>query len=347
MIKTDSSIGLPSSKRGIIKKIIIVFITIIISLLTTCTYYFSKNKSVNAHEYTSGNNISIEEFNQKIINNKIEELKEKGYIEITYLEKINKTILLKSENVEDYVLKDYQFYAKYTVLKIDNKKFYFKSSTDADTFIKKIKKYTKTMYKKSNETQEIGKETPQSEIEEIILSKRIIAEKAEAERQAKLKAQVAKKQSQSAAAKNKTASNSNNSKKSTAATKVTITNVNVTGAAIANFAKQFVGNPYVRGGTSLTKGADCSGFAQSIYKHFGINIPRTASQQAKVGKAIAWSDLQPGDLVFYSGNGGKSVTHVAIYIGNGKIVHAQTPQLGIGITTANIMVKMGARRILS
>ena len=346
MIKTDSSIGPPSSKRGIIKKSVIVFITIIISLLTTYTYYFSKSKSANAHKYTSGNTISIEEFNQKIINNKIEELKEKGYIEITYLEKINKTILLKSENVEDYVLKDYQFYAKYTVLKIDNKKFYFKSSTDADTFIKKIKKYTKTMYKKSNEIQEIGKETPQSEIEEIILSKRIIAEKAEAERQAKLKAQAAKKQSQNAAAKNKTISN-NSSKKSTSTIKATITNANVTGTAIANFAKQFVGNPYVRGGTSLTKGADCSGFAQSVYKHFGINIPRTASQQAKVGKAIAWSDLQPGDLVFYSGNGGKSVTHVAIYIGNGKIVHAQTPQLGIGITTANIMIKMGARRILS
>ena len=337
MIKTDSSIGLPSSKRGIIKKSIIVFITIIISLLTTCTYYFNKNKSVNAHEYTSGNSISIEEFNERIINNKIEELKEKGYIEITYLEKINKTILLKSEKVEDYVLKDYQFYAKYITLKVDNKKFYFKSSTDADTFINKIKKYTKITYKKSNEIQEIGKETPQSEIEEIILSKRIIAEKAEAKHQAKLKAAaLLKKQVQ----KNKIIKN--NKEKITV-----ITNSNITGTAIANFAKQFVGNPYVRGGTSLTNGADCSGFTQSVYKHFGINIPRTASQQARFGKAITWKDLQPGDLVFYSGNGGKSVTHVAIYIGNGKIVHAQTPQLGIGITTANIMTKMGARRILS
>ena len=138
---------------------------------------------------------------------------------------------------------------------------------------------------------------------------------------------------------NKTASTSNSTAKSS-------TTKSSKGVQIANYAKQFVGNPYVMGGTSLTKGADCSGFTQSVYKHFGINLPRVARDQAKVGKKVSWNELQPGDLVFYSGNGGKSVTHVAIYIGNSKIVHAQTPSLGIGITTSNIMVKMTARRVI-
>ena len=280
MIKTDSSIGLPSSKRGIIKKSIIVFITIIISLLTTCTYYFNKNKSVNAHEYTSGNSISIEEFNERIINNKIEELKEKGYIEITYLEKINKTILLKSEKVEDYVLKDYQFYAKYITLKVDNKKFYFKSSTDADTFINKIKKYTKITYKKSNEIQEIGKETPQSEIEEIILSKKLTAEKETAK-----KKNVIKKNQQ------KTYKKKVVKKKNVIKSQKSNQKISVNGIAIINYAKQFNGKRYVLGGQWNGEypyvPTDCSGFIQGIYKHFGYKLPRTARQQAKVGKPIS------------------------------------------------------------
>ncbi len=117
------------------------------------------------------------------------------------------------------------------------------------------------------------------------------------------------------------------------------------GSQIASYAKQFVGNPYRHGGTSLTKGADCSGFTQSVFKHFGIKLPRTARSQATVGKKVSFSKLEPGDLVFYS-NGGSRITHVAIYIGKGKIVHAQTPRLGIGITTYNIMTKVTARRVV-
>ena len=75
-------------------------------------------------------------------------------------------------------------------------------------------------------------------------------------------------------------------------------------------------------------------------------MPRTPSAQAKVGKKVSFSELKPGDLVFYSGNGGRSVTHVALYIGGGKIIHARTPKKGIGITTVNIMIKMGARRVI-
>lgn len=119
----------------------------------------------------------------------------------------------------------------------------------------------------------------------------------------------------------------------------------VKGVDIAAYAKQFNGNPYVWGGTSLTNGADCSGFVQTIYKDFGISIPRTASKQALVGTEINIKDIKPGDLVFYS-SGGTKVTHVALYIGNNKIIHARTPKHGIGIDSVFIMRRLHIRRIV-
>ncbi|MCI7098578.1 MAG: C40 family peptidase [Lachnospiraceae bacterium] len=93
------------------------------------------------------------------------------------------------------------------------------------------------------------------------------------------------------------------------------------GASIVATAKKYVGRlPYVWGGTSLKSGADCSGFIQSIYRLYGISIPRTSTSQASGGRSISRSQLQPGDLVFYK-NGGSSICHVGIYIGGGKIVH--------------------------
>ena len=96
------------------------------------------------------------------------------------------------------------------------------------------------------------------------------------------------------------------------------------GAQIVAYAKQFVGNPYVYGGNSLTNGIDCSGFTQQIYGHFGISLPRTSGAQRSVGRAVSYSEAQPGDLICYSG-------HVAIYIGGGAIVHAANESLGITI----------------
>lgn len=98
------------------------------------------------------------------------------------------------------------------------------------------------------------------------------------------------------------------------------------GVAIANYALQFVGNPYVFGGTSLTNGADCSGFTMSVHKHFGISIPRSSIAQANGGKSIPISNVQAGDIIYY-GN------HVGIYIGNGKIVHASSAKTGIKISS--------------
>ncbi|MCD7763356.1 MAG: C40 family peptidase, partial [Lachnospiraceae bacterium] len=101
-----------------------------------------------------------------------------------------------------------------------------------------------------------------------------------------------------------------------------------TGEAIANYALQFVGNPYVYGGTSLTSGADCSGFVQSVFAHFGIYLSRTAAAQSTNGTTISTSELQAGDLLFYSSTG-SGIDHVAIYIGGGRIVHAANSTRGI------------------
>ena len=112
------------------------------------------------------------------------------------------------------------------------------------------------------------------------------------------------------------------------------------GQQVANYATQFVGNPYKYGGTSLTRGADCSGFTQSVYRHFGYSIPRTSSAQRSAGKKVSWSSKKAGDLICYYG-------HVAIYIGNNKVVHASSAKTGIKITSpANYRSVACVRRIV-
>lgn len=111
------------------------------------------------------------------------------------------------------------------------------------------------------------------------------------------------------------------------------------GNAVANYACQFVGNPYVYGGTSLTNGADCSGFVMSVYANFGVSLPHSSAADRNVGTAVdGLANAQPGDIVCYSG-------HVAIYIGNGQIVHASTAKTGIKISDANYRTPLGVRRI--
>lgn len=112
------------------------------------------------------------------------------------------------------------------------------------------------------------------------------------------------------------------------------------GQDVVDFAVQFVGNPYKYGGTSLTKGADCSGFVMAVYKEFGISLPHSSRSLRSVGSAVDKSDVQPGDIVCYSG-------HVAIYIGDGKIVHASTKKTGIKIgSDVNYKRILAVRRIL-
>ena len=114
---------------------------------------------------------------------------------------------------------------------------------------------------------------------------------------------------------------------------------------IVNFAIKYVGNRYVWGGTSLTNGADCSGFVQSVMRNFGISLPRTSREQAKVGRAIKSSEMRPGDLIFYANSSG-TINHVAMYIGNGQIVHAASSKSGIKISTWNYRSPKTIRRFL-
>lgn len=103
-------------------------------------------------------------------------------------------------------------------------------------------------------------------------------------------------------------------------------------ASIVEYAKQFLGNRYVYGGTSLTNGTDCSGFTMGVFGHFGYGLPRTSGSQAAATRSVSSSDVKPGDLFFY-GSGGH-VSHVAIYIGSGMIIHASNPSSGIKISNA-------------
>lgn len=113
---------------------------------------------------------------------------------------------------------------------------------------------------------------------------------------------------------------------------------------LCQYAKQFIGNPYVWGGTSLTKGADCSGFVLSVFKKYGVSLPHHSVSQAKCGTAVSMSNIKAGDLVFYGK--GKTINHVAIYIGNGQVVHASNKREGIKISNVNYRTPMCARSIL-
>ena len=114
---------------------------------------------------------------------------------------------------------------------------------------------------------------------------------------------------------------------------------------LVEYAKQFLGNPYVWGGTSLTKGTDCSGFVMGVYKHFGITLSHSSRAQAGEGTRISYSEIQPGDLVFYANSSG-TINHVAIYIGGGRVISASNPKSGIRINKYNYRTPVRYVRIL-
>ena len=111
------------------------------------------------------------------------------------------------------------------------------------------------------------------------------------------------------------------------------------GQAVIDYACQFIGNPYVWGGTSLTNGADCSGFVQSVYAHFGVSLPRTTYDMVNSGYAVSYEEALPGDLILYDG-------HVGLYMGDGTIVNAMNEADGIGICSATYTDIIAVRRVL-
>lgn len=111
-------------------------------------------------------------------------------------------------------------------------------------------------------------------------------------------------------------------------------------SSVAGYALQFVGNPYVWGGTSLTNGVDCSGFVMQVYAHYGISLPHSSSALRSVGRGVSYSEAQPGDIVCYSG-------HVGIYIGGGQIVHASNPRDGIKVSSATYKNILAVRRVMN
>jgi cell wall-associated NlpC family hydrolase len=149
----------------------------------------------------------------------------------------------------------------------------------------------------------------------------------------RLAAEEAAREAEIQATSTEASSNSSTSSNSSATNSSTESNTSSIRNDILEYALRFLGNPYVWGGTSLTNGTDCSGFTQSVFRDNGISISRTSRTQAIGGETVTIETMQPGDLIFYDKNG--TVNHVGIYIGNGKVVSASSPETGIRITNYN------------
>ena len=208
-------------------------------------------------------------------------------------------------------------------------------------FVSKEYIKVKVKFKKAisikEEKAKIKRQQEQEEAERALQEQR---ERQAAERAAQAQSTPTPTQAPSNSSSNSSSSNSSSSNNSSS---YVVGNGN--GSDIANFAVRFVGNPYVYGGTSLTNGTDCSGFTMSIFSRFGISLPRTSGSQAGVGQSISVSSANAGDLIFYASGG--SINHVALCIGNGKVVHASNTTVGITISNMYYRTPCSARRVVN
>jgi cell wall-associated NlpC family hydrolase len=191
------------------------------------------------------------------------------------------------------------------------------------------------------EQERIAAEQEAEQAEQTRVAMQQASEQAEQNRvsmeQAAVRADQRSRTTQAARAQSQSSDNNTSTNNNTSAAKDNNSKADSSSSSIRNeivdYALRFVGNPYVWGGTSLTNGADCSGFTQSVFRDNGISIPRTSRTQALSGRRISIDEMQPGDLIFYAKNG--TINHVGIYIGNGKIVAASSPETGIKISSYN------------
>lgn len=173
----------------------------------------------------------------------------------------------------------------------------------------------------------------------VTLSTEFVKAESIAEEKARLAKEEEARRAAKEAAKKKAAENAASGAKTEDGGKTYASPTGSTGADVVQFAKQFVGNPYVYGGTSLTNGADCSGFVMSVYKNFGVSLPHSSAADRNVGATVnGLENAQPGDIICYSG-------HVGIYAGNGQIVHASTSRTGIIVSSATYRSILSIRRI--
>ena len=175
----------------------------------------------------------------------------------------------------------------------------------------------------------------------VTLSTEFVKAESKAEEEARLAKEEQERQAARAASASRSSSSSSGSSSRSSYTDTGVYQPagSGTGANVASFALQFVGNPYVYGGTSLTNGADCSGFVMSVYSNFGVSLPHSSSADRSVGSTVSsLAEAQAGDIVCYSG-------HVGIYIGNGQIVHASTAATGIKVSDASYRTILSIRRI--
>lgn len=179
------------------------------------------------------------------------------------------------------------------------------------------------------------------EAEEAAEAARQAEAAAEAARQAEEAARQAEAESQAEAAKQEAAAN----QKDQSVQKAENSSLAAKRQAVVAFALQYVGCPYVYGGNSLSGGTDCSGFTKLVYAQFGYTLNRVSSDQQYNGIAVSLDDLQPGDILLYS-NGGYAIGHAALYIGNGQVVHASTPERGIIVSNAFYRTPVAVRRII-
>ena len=228
--------------------------------------------------------------------------------------------------VEEVLADKKEEYENYTVVLA-------KAKQEAAAYTTKIKQETAQIRKLEEEERKRKEEEERKKKEE--------EERLKAEQEALLASQDSDSSSNSSDSSSTTGNSSTNSSSNSGSQTTTTSSSSGSskGQQIANYACQFIGNPYVAGGTSLTNGADCSGFVMSVYQAFGYSLPRSSYAQSGAGRAVSYSEVQPGDIIYYGG-------HVGIYIGNGQIVHASTERTGIKITSATYRSIITVRRIV-